>query len=98
MPKAAPWRRRRTDACRPLRALGDMVGQMRRVVFDTKDEGRRPSGQPAQPKEVQPGHISYAAPMHRRAPFVKSVYLQPAEIERVSRCPDDSDDSGSVEV
>ena len=77
-----PWR--------PLRARGDMVRQMRRVVFDTKDEARRPSGQPAQPKEVQPGHIGYAAPMHRRAAFVESVDLQPAEIERVPRRPDDS--------
>src|SRR5260221_147188 len=96
--QATPWRRRRAGGCWPLRALGDMVRQMRRVVFDTKDKGRRPSGQPAQPKEVQSGHISYAAPMHRRAPFVKRVYLQPAEIERVSRCPDDSDYSGAVEV
>src|SRR5260370_42365852 len=92
---AASSPRRRMPA---LRALGDMVRQMRRVVFDTEDEGRRPSGQPAQPKEVEPGHISYAAPMHRRAPFVKSVYLPPAEIGRGSRCPDDSDHAGAVEV
>src|SRR5260370_16939827 len=95
---ATPWRRGRADGCRPLRALGDMVRQMRRVVFDTKDEGRRPSGQPAQPKEVQPGHIGYAAPMHRRAAFVKRVDPQPPQIEPVSLRPDDGDDSGAVEV
>jgi hypothetical protein len=41
---ATPWHRRRADGWRPLRARGDMVRQMHRVAFDTKDEGRRPSG------------------------------------------------------
>jgi len=76
----------------------EILRQMRRVVFDTKDEARRPSGQPAQPKEVKPGHICYAAPMYRHAAIVKCADLHPAEIERVSRCPDDSGYSGSVEV
>jgi len=75
-----------------------MVRQMRRVAFDAEDEGRRPSRQPAQPKEVEPGHIGDAAPMHRRAAFVERVDLQPAEIERVSRRPDDGGYSGLVEV
>jgi hypothetical protein len=75
-----------------------MVRQMRRVVFDTKDEARGPSGQPAQSQEVQPGHIGYATPMDRCTAFVKSVDLQPAKIERVPRRPDDSGYSGFAKV
>jgi len=64
--QVAPWRLHRADGSRPLPPRGDMLRQTRCVLFHPKDEARRPAGQKGQPQDIQPGHLSDAAPMLRR--------------------------------
>src|SRR5580693_2624526 len=71
---------------------------MSRVVFRAKYESRGPAGQPAQAEEIKSGDIGYAALVHRRSAFVESAALQPAEIECVSRRPDDAGNPGGTEI